>query len=153
MDFWNESLLPEIEEYDNLVILKTCSKALGLAGLRLGFAVAGKTMTRALRAVKSPYNVGLLPQAIASAVLEEPDYLQNCVGQLIASRTQLQAALDSLSEKYPDFLKKVYPSVTNFVLIVLSESRSDPKRTGRGKDRCPQISGLSPDQCRKPGGK
>lgn len=117
MDFWNESLLPEVEEYDNLIILKTCSKALGLAGLRLGFAVANKTITRAMRAVKSPYNVGLLPQAIASAVLEEPDYLQNCVGQLIASRTQLQAALDSLSEKYPDFLKKVYPSVTNFVLI------------------------------------
>ncbi len=68
MDFWDESLLPEVAEYDNLIILKTLSKAFGLAGLRVGFAAANPTLTRALQAVKSPYNVGLLPQMAAQPV-------------------------------------------------------------------------------------
>ena len=117
MDFWDQSLLSEIDRYDNLVILKTCSKALGLAGLRVGFAVAGKTLTRALRAVKSPYNVGLMPQAVAAAVLSEPDYLQECAGKLVRSREQLEEGLRGLSEQFPAIFQKVYPSVTNFVLI------------------------------------
>ena len=40
MDFWDQSLLGEVEDYDNLIILRTCSKAIGAAALRLGFAVA-----------------------------------------------------------------------------------------------------------------
>ncbi|HIT94632.1 MAG TPA: histidinol-phosphate aminotransferase family protein [Candidatus Faecivivens stercoripullorum] len=117
MDFWDQSLLPEIDQYDNLVILKTCSKALGLAGLRVGFAVAGKTLTRALRAVKSPYNVGLMPQTVAAAVLSEPDYLHDCAEKLIAGRIELQDGLNQLSQQFPAVFQQVYPSVTNFVLI------------------------------------
>ena len=117
MDFWDQSLLSEIDKYDNLVILKTCSKALGLAGLRVGFAIAGRTLTRALRAVKSPYNVGLMPQTVAEAVLSEPDYLTDCAQKLVSSRQQLEQGLTVLSEKFPVVFERVYPSVTNFVLI------------------------------------
>lgn len=124
MDFWCESLLPEVEKYDNLIILKTCSKALGLAGLRVGFAVANRALTRALQAVKSPYNVGLLPQAAAAAVLEEPGYLEDCVQALLASRRELEAGLRALSAAYPGKLPKVYPSVTNFVLVSCPEAEA-----------------------------
>ncbi|MBQ1616752.1 MAG: histidinol-phosphate aminotransferase family protein, partial [Ruminococcus sp.] len=57
MDFWNESLLAEVEQYTNLIIFRTASKAVGCAALRLGFAVANETISRAIKAVKSPYNV------------------------------------------------------------------------------------------------
>ena len=57
MDFYTESLMGEAEQYDNLIILRTCSKALGLAAVRLGFAVANQTLTAVIRAAKSPYNV------------------------------------------------------------------------------------------------
>ena len=124
MDFWSESLLPEVEAYDNLIILKTCSKALGLAGLRVGFAAANRTLTRALQAVKSPYNVGLLSQAAAAAVLEEPGYLEDCVQALLASRRELEAGLKALSAAYPGKLPKVYPSVTNFVLVSCPEAEA-----------------------------
>ncbi len=40
MDFWDQSLLSEVCDYENLIILRTCSKAFGMAALRLGFAVA-----------------------------------------------------------------------------------------------------------------
>ena len=56
MDFWDQSILDEVGNFDNLIILKTCSKAIGLAAIRLGFAVACEKLTIALRAVKSPYN-------------------------------------------------------------------------------------------------
>ncbi|MEG1427753.1 MAG: aminotransferase class I/II-fold pyridoxal phosphate-dependent enzyme, partial [Oscillospiraceae bacterium] len=46
MDFWDQSLLPESANYDNLLILKTCSKAFGLAALRIGFAVGNPTLIR-----------------------------------------------------------------------------------------------------------
>ena len=57
MDFWDQSILQEVHQYDNVIVLRTCSKAVGMAALRLGFAVANPTITRALRAVKSPYTV------------------------------------------------------------------------------------------------
>jgi histidinol-phosphate aminotransferase len=117
MDFWDQSLLDEVNQYDNLLILKTCSKAIGLASLRVGIAVANRTLTRALRAVKSPYNVGTLPQAVAAAVLSEPDYLENCRQALIRSREELQAGVEKLAAAYPQVLPRVYDSVTNFILI------------------------------------
>ena len=73
MDFAeDESLLGEFEKYDNLIILKTCSKALGSAALRLGFAVANKTLTNVIRAVKSPYNVNSVSQALGEVLFRTP---------------------------------------------------------------------------------
>ena len=69
MDFWGESVLDTVEEFDNLVVLKTCSKNMGMAALRLGFAVSGDTISTALKAAKSPYNVNAITQAAAAAVL------------------------------------------------------------------------------------
>ena len=54
MDFWDQSMLGEVEAYDNLILLRTCSKALGMAALRVGFAVANPTLTGIIRAAKSP---------------------------------------------------------------------------------------------------
>ncbi|MBR6789843.1 MAG: histidinol-phosphate aminotransferase family protein [Oscillospiraceae bacterium] len=123
MDFWDQSLLAEVEEYDNLIILKTCSKAVGMAALRVGFAVANKTLTRAMRAVKSPYNVNTLSQDIAALVLAEKDFLHTCTGDLLASREQLQNALDGFAAEYPAVFEKVWPSVTNFIMIRTAKAR------------------------------
>ena len=60
MDFSDPSLLPEFQDYDNLLLLRTCSKAFGMAGLRLGFAVGQKRLVDAIKGVKSPYNVNAL---------------------------------------------------------------------------------------------
>lgn len=63
-------MLGEFENYDNLLILKTCSKAFGLAALRVGFAVGNEKLVRAIKAVKSPYNVNTCSQKMAEAVLK-----------------------------------------------------------------------------------
>ena len=78
MDFWDDaqSLVRETEIYDNLIVLRTCSKMMGLAALRLGFAVANPSLTRVLRAAKSPYNVNALTQLAGEAVLSYPDAIR-----------------------------------------------------------------------------
>lgn len=120
MDFWDQSLLNEVEEYDNLVVLRTCSKALGLAALRLGFAVANETLTRAIRAVKSPYNVNAVTQQVAAVVLSERELMMNAVQTLVKSREELQQACVCLQQAYPGRMQ-VYPSCTNFVLLKLPD--------------------------------
>lgn len=118
MDFWNESLLSEedIKEYDNLIILKTCSKAIGLAGIRLGFAIANEKLTSALRAAKSPYNTDSISQAIGRCVLSHKDLINENISLIKQSATGLYKALTEICAKY-DVIENVYKTVTNFVFV------------------------------------
>ena len=116
MDFWNQSILNEVQDYDNLIILKTCSKAIGMASVRLGFAVAGEKITKALRAAKSPYNCDTISQKIGEIVLSEKDFLADNLKSIIASRDYLYSEIMKLSKEY-ETLGYVYPTVTNFVFI------------------------------------
>ncbi len=83
MDFSRESLLGEEEDFDNLIILRTCSKAMGMAALRLGFAVARPELAKAIRAAKSPYNVNSLSQILGTAVLSRPELLREALGRIM----------------------------------------------------------------------
>jgi len=110
MDFCDQSLLDDIERFDNLVILRTCSKAAGIAGLRLGFSAANETITRALHAVKSPYNVGSLTQAVGTALLCQPLRLQEGVQEIRKRTDELSRALKALG-------LPVVGDAANFVFI------------------------------------
>lgn len=116
MDFWNESLLDSINDYDNVIILKTCSKAVGLAGIRMGFAVSDKKITKALRAVKSPYNTDLISQKTAEVVFKEKAMLDERAKLMIEGRNDLYNAVKLLMNA-SDKLTRVYESATNFVFI------------------------------------
>lgn len=122
MDFWDdsESLLPEIDKYDNLIVLKTCSKALAMAGVRLGFAVASPLITRALRAAKSPYNVNVLTQDLAAFLLSD----------ITANKIRIEAVKKSIADLYTriieanfEFAEKIYPTNTNFVYIKTEKAK------------------------------
>lgn len=121
MDFAeDESLLNEFENYDNLIILKTCSKALGSAALRLGFAVANKTLTNVIRAVKSPYNVNSVSQALGEVLFAHPDYIDKCIENVIKSKEELYSqVLNIKSEK----IERVYESHTNFVFMKVKNAK------------------------------
>ncbi len=116
MDFWNQSILDEVGKYDNLIILKTCSKAIGLAAVRFGFAVADKTITNALTAAKSPYNNDSVAQAIVSEILSEKQYLEECRNVIIENTAKLYSEIKAIDEKYNCF-EKIYEPCTNFVYI------------------------------------
>lgn len=117
MDFWTESLLDKTGEYDNLIILKTCSKSIGMAGIRLGFAVAGEKLTQALKMVKSPYNTDSVSQKLAETVFKMKDILKEKNREIVSQNAFLLSEIKKLHEKYPDILEKAYESVTNFVFV------------------------------------
>lgn len=122
MDFWSESLLHDVQKYDNLIILRTCSKAVGLAALRVGFAVANQKLTNALRAVKSPYNVNSVSQAMATVIFEHPQYLEDALSQILASRDVLFQEMKKLEAIYPSCIH-VTDTVTNFIFAWFNDAK------------------------------
>ncbi|MBR5202304.1 MAG: histidinol-phosphate transaminase [Clostridia bacterium] len=121
MDFAvSESLMGEFNNYDNLIILKTCSKALGCAALRLGFAVANKTLTNVIRAVKSPYNVNSVSQALGEVLFSHPDYIDNCIETVVESKRELYAELLKIES---DKIEKIYETHTNFVFMKVKNAK------------------------------
>lgn len=120
MDFADESLLDEVGKYDNLIILRTCSKAIGMAALRLGFAVAGEKLAGVLRAAKSPYNVNAVSQLMGAAMLRDRSALEERLEQILASRWELLAGLEALLVKRPGAFV-VLPCQANFAALVMEE--------------------------------
>ena len=122
MDFWDQSLLSEVSDYDNLIILRTCSKAFGLAALRIGFAVANERLINVIKAVKSPFNVNSISQLIAGTVLRHRGEFAAAQGQIALSLKTLQSGLEALNEKYGSPMV-ILKSCTNFVTVRYSESK------------------------------
>ncbi len=118
MDFWSESMLPEIDKYSNLIILKTCSKAFGMAGIRLGFAVSSEDITRAIWAVKSPYNVNVITQAMGRIILSHKVEVRQGIDEIIASKDRLYNELRRIDGAE----WKILPSKTNFIAIKMDKA-------------------------------
>ncbi|MDR0197768.1 MAG: aminotransferase class I/II-fold pyridoxal phosphate-dependent enzyme [Oscillospiraceae bacterium] len=120
MDFWDEkeSLLADAANYDNLIVLRTCSKSVALAGIRLGFAVTNSRLSSALKTAKSPFNVNALTQAVGEAVLSDAENYRANVGKIKQSLEWLHKELLSL-----DLFEKIYPPDANFVFIKAENAR------------------------------
>ncbi|MFN8030719.1 MAG: histidinol-phosphate transaminase [Dermatophilaceae bacterium] len=101
-------------DFPNVVVLRTFSKAYGLAGLRVGYAVAPEPLAEALRATATPFGVNLLAQAAALASLEAIDELTVRVKELVAERERVEAALAVQGWRLP-------ASQANFVWFPLGE--------------------------------
>lgn len=122
MDFWSESLLSEVERYSNLIIFRTASKAVGSAALRLGFAVANETISRAIKAVKSPYNVNSFSQAAGAVVFRHEEYLKNRQKTIVKNKETLYNGLADLFSAQPD--SRVYESCANFVFVRTPQAKA-----------------------------
>jgi histidinol-phosphate aminotransferase len=110
-DIAGTSALPLLDEYPHLIVLRTLSKLGGLAGLRVGYAVAGPAVTRPFWRIKAPFNVGLAAQAAGVAVLQETEWLATTLAQLRAGRDGLIVGLGTI----PGL--RVFPSAANYVLM------------------------------------
>lgn len=100
--------------YPNLIISRTMSKAYGLAGLRVGFAIAQPGVTDLLNRIRQPFNVNSLAQAAAIAALNDKEFLQKSAEINASGYKQLTAAFDELGLKY-------VPSHGNFVLVKVGD--------------------------------
>lgn len=119
MDFWDQSILPDFADYENLIILRTCSKAFGMAGVRLGFAVANDTLAGILKAAKSPYNVNSITQMVGTVTLRRKDLTESAIQDIINSKRELIAGIRTLQKQASGFT--VLESSTNFVSMQMKD--------------------------------
>lgn len=116
MDFWDKSILNLVNDYDNLIIMRTASKAVGMASIRLGFAVTNKVNSNALKAVKSPYNVNTISQKIGALIYKNKEFLQNRRNTIVSLRKSLYNNLKEIEKEFPDKIK-IVDGCSNFVFI------------------------------------
>jgi histidinol-phosphate aminotransferase len=111
------SFVTDLEDYPNLIVLQTFSKAWGLAALRLGMTFASMDIIGILNKIKPPYNINGATQELASKALDGLDEVNTMIRETIDERTSLAEALLALES-----VEKVYPSDANFLLVQVSDA-------------------------------
>ena len=107
----NQSFIRRLENYPNLVVLQTMSKAHGMAGARTGFAFASSEIIALFNKTKPPYNVNELSQKAVLKALKKPQQTNQQILDIKANRKMLATVLADL-----DFVEEVFPSEANFIL-------------------------------------
>lgn len=108
VDFGGETAAPLLQQYQNLIVVRTFSKSYGLAGMRVGFALADAGIIGMLDRVRDAYNLDRVAQAAAQAAFEDVEYFEAKRQKVIATREATRAALDALGWF-------TYPSASNFL--------------------------------------
>lgn len=109
VEFSEESNIDLIDEYDNLIVLRTLSKAFGLAGLRVGYAVGSTEVMEYLNKIRSPFSQDILSIKITERILECTKKIKDNVRKIVEERERI----------FKRFEEYAYPTQSNFILIDL----------------------------------
>lgn len=101
-----------LQKYPNLIVLKTLSKAYGMAGLRLGVGIASLKIAAVFNQFKPPYNISSISQQLALEQLRNLDLIENNIKIILDEKEKLKKNLESLNS-----IVKIYSSDANFFLI------------------------------------
>lgn len=110
IEFAEGSMIDEIDKYENLIVLRTLSKAIGLAGIRLGYMVANIDIINWVNKIKSPYNLNSLTQTFGIMAINKSDLVDDYIEREKKERERLYNELIKLGVK-------AYKSNTNFILF------------------------------------
>ena len=113
--------IPLMKDYENLIILRTLSK-IGLAGLRVGFLIAGEEIIREVNKVRLPFNLNALSQALALEVLKDKKKVRSNIKSIVSERDRLFSELSKIRGI------TAYPTEANFILFRVK----DPGRIYKG---------------------
>jgi histidinol-phosphate aminotransferase len=114
-----ESMAQMVLQYPNLVVLQTFSKAFGLAGIRLGVALANPEIIKYMLRVKAPYNINKLTADIALTAFEHLDLVKFNIEKILDEREYVAEQLGHSNE-----ITKVYPSNANFLLFKIKDAKT-----------------------------
>ncbi|MEL6494439.1 MAG: histidinol-phosphate transaminase [Cyanobacteria bacterium J06623_7] len=117
VDFADDSALVLVQEFDNVIILRTMSKGYALAGLRLGFGIANPRLISGLAKVKDSYNVDALAILVGTAAIQDQPYKNDCATKVKRSRHRLAADLRRIGFE-------VRNSQGNFLLVTPPERKA-----------------------------
>jgi histidinol-phosphate aminotransferase len=121
-----ESVISAVDQYPNLVVLRTLSKAWGLAAIRLGYAVAHPLIVSYLMKAKAPYNINILTSVEALKALEQTTHVQKSVSATIAERKRLISELGQIN-----CVNEVFHSNSNFLLVRVTDARGIHQQLAR----------------------
>lgn len=119
LEFGGEDCLPLLNKYPNLIIMRTFSKAFGLAGLRVGYILANPDVLRQIQKVKQPFNLNSFSQAAAQMVLANRELFKEQIQNIINQRKELLRGLESMEGVTP------YPTEANYLLFRTNYSGKD----------------------------
>jgi len=108
----SRGFIKQIDNYPNLIILQTFSKAWGLAGLRLGMAFARPEVISLINKIKPPYNISSATQQLALKAIANADQVKPWINLIKSERERVATELSKLRT-----VKKVFPSEANFLLV------------------------------------
>jgi histidinol-phosphate aminotransferase len=111
IEFYGESMIDQINTCQRLIVTRTFSKAYGLAGIRVGYALADASLIASLNLVRTPYNLNAASQAIAMAALKNKQLFKKQVALLLQERDRMERSL----AKYPSV--SLFPTKANFILL------------------------------------
>ncbi|WP_144405680.1 histidinol-phosphate transaminase [Aliterella atlantica] len=118
IDFAEYSALSLVQEFENVIVLRTLSKGYSLAGLRLGFGIANPKLLAGLFKVKDSYNVDAIATLVGAAAMRDQQYKNTCAEKVKASRAKLTIDLRKLGFTVRD-------SQGNFVLATPTTSQAE----------------------------
>ena len=107
-DFAEDNCMDLVHEFANVIVSRTSSKSLALAGLRFGYAVAHPTIIEGLNKLKDSYNMDMITQKLAEAAIRDQEYLQTTLAKVKTLRAELASELEKLNFK-------LIPSQANFI--------------------------------------
>ncbi len=113
------SVVKWLNEYPNLVVMQTLSKAWGLAGLRLGMMFAAEEIIGVINKIKPPYNIGQHTQDLVLKALDEVGQVNDMIRTLADMREALAEVLEQMA-----IVKKVFPSDANFLMVQMEDARA-----------------------------
>jgi len=120
VDFAPEgSVIDLVEKYPNLLVSRTFSKAMGMAGIRLGLGIADTEIIETLSKIKYPYNVNRLTQNAALEALNDLEESREQVRTIIKDRGKLRIRMERLS-----FVKQIFHSDANFLLVEVKDAQT-----------------------------
>ncbi|MBO4798095.1 MAG: histidinol-phosphate transaminase [Candidatus Methanomethylophilaceae archaeon] len=108
-EYGKDPMIGRVEEFDNLVVLRTFSKAYAMAALRVGYAAANRELAGMMSCVKIPYSLNMISEGAAIAALKDQDFIRRSIEMVREQRPALSAGLEKLGFR-------TFPSDSNFIL-------------------------------------
>lgn len=129
-EFSARSAIPLLDQYPNLIVSRTFSKAFSMAGLRLGYLISGAANIAQLRKANLPYNINLITERIALRLLQDPAPLLEQVVWIRGEREWLLAQMNGIASAAAAQGRRlqVYPSAANFILFRVNDGRQTFQR-------------------------
>jgi histidinol-phosphate aminotransferase len=138
----NKSWVTRLNEFENLVVINTFSKAWGMADARLGMLFANKEIIQYLNIIKMPYNVTQHTINLALEALNKLDVKNQFINELLSGRKWLENQMKEIK-----FIYKIYPSDANFILFKVEDANAlykyllSKKVIVRNRDKAPLLKG------------